>query len=100
MKQTNRIKYFETHQSGINGNYYFNARGHNGRVIFQSEGYTTKRKRDNTVELINSSLVTRVRVKARPVAQPSALKPARALVNQTKVARKVGAKKAPAKKKV
>ena len=98
MKQTNRIKYFETHQSGINGNYYFNARGHNGRIILQSEGYTTKRKRDNTVELINSSLVTRVPVKARPVAQPSA-KPARALVNQTKVARKAVAKKAPVKKK-
>jgi len=87
--QVLRIKNIETFKSETNGQFYFNLRGLNGRVVVPSEGYTRKSNRDKTVDLINSSLL-------RPV--PVVERPARALVNRP-AARKVVAGFAPAKKK-
>jgi uncharacterized protein YegP (UPF0339 family) len=88
--QTLRIKNIETFKSETNGQFYFNVRGLNGRVVVPSEGYTRKANRDKTVDLINSSLL-------RPV--PIVERPARALVNRParKVVKGFVAKKKPAR---
>lgn len=50
---------------GEDGKFYFNIRSYNNKTILPSEGYNTEAKREQTIELINSSLKSRVPVRER-----------------------------------
>ena len=105
-----RIKRIEHFRSSKNKQFYLRLIGLNGKTVFNGEGYTKRSGRDNAIAIINQSLVAPVAVVEVPCpslkkgkaasskAPVKALKPARALVNQTKSA-KVAPKKAKADRK-
>lgn len=93
-----RIKQIQTFRSEANKQYYLRIIGKNSQTVFPSEGYKRKAGRDNAVDIINQSLLAPVPVVAMEwVSQGKTLvlRPARALVNQTKVAK---VKRAPKKR--
>lgn len=48
------------------GQYFFDAIGHNGKIVHPSETYTTKRGMDKTIDRLNSQLAKRVPVLELP----------------------------------
>ena len=94
-----RIKQIQTFRSEKDNQFYMRVIGLNSRTVHTAEGFKTRRGRDNSVQIINQSLIKPVPVVEMAWVQKGsqrvlAPQPGRALVNRSK-----SAKKAPLKKK-
>lgn len=97
-----RIKQIQTFRSEENKQFYMRVIGLNSKTVHVAEGFKTRAGRDNSVQIINQSLLKpvpvvemawvqrgskRVLVAVPPLALELA-RPARALVNRSKSAKK------------
>lgn len=94
-----RIKQIQTFRSEKDKQFYMRVIGLNSRTVHTAEGFKSRKGRDNSVQIINQSLLKPVPVVEMAWIQRGskrvlAPQPARALVNRSK-----SAKVAPAKKK-
>ena len=94
-----RIKQIQTFRSEKDNQFYMRVIGLNSHTVHTAEGFKTRRGRDNSVQIINQSLIKPVPVVEMAWVQKGsqrvlAPQPGRALVNRSK-----SAKKAPLKKK-
>lgn len=51
--------------SPLNNNFYFSIKASNGQIVAQSEGYTTKAKRDQTADRLVAALSNGCEVKVK-----------------------------------